>query len=191
METTNAPQPVPATNNGTAPTPPPSPTDAGLAEEPGISREERVQVLAVIKRLFKRIGWDLDLEPPNDSQRPGSEALFRLCLSAMNAVLRQNPWEYQSKLRQMDRMIRRALVPLGNLLALPPAHAGERLELAKKTEAHVDQQLMDLSHQHLTPSESVRLLKLLRKREHSLRRRTEGFYKAAVKAVQKRKRKPR
>lgn len=191
METTNAPQAVPAMNNGNVPTPQPSPADAGLAEKLGISREELDQVFAVIKARFKRMGWDLDAEPPDDSQWPGSEEMFWLCLSAMRALDRQDAFDYQCKLRQMDKVIRRALVPLGNLLAQPPAHARERLESAEKTEAHVDQQLLDLSHQHLTPTERVRLRELLGKRERSIRLRTEGFYKAAVKAVQKRKKKSR
>lgn len=191
METTDPPPAAPATNDGTAPPPQPSPAAAGLVEKLGLSHEQLAQVFAVIKSRFKQLGWDLDAKPPDDSKWPGSEEMFWLFLSAMHALDRQNPWEYQSKLRQMDKQIRRALVPLGNRLAQPPPHAIERLELTAKVQAQVDQQLAELSRRDLTPTERVRLLELLRKRERAFRQRTEDFYGAAVKAVTKRKTKPR
>jgi hypothetical protein len=162
-----------------------------LAEALGISREVLAQVMVVVKDLVKQVDWDLDVLPPDNSKRPGSEEMFNLVLSAMGDLFQGNPWAYQSKLRQMDRQIRRALVPLANLTAQPPPQAMERLALTEKAQAQVDQQLLELQQKNLTPTERVRLLKLLYQRERSRRDQALSFIAASAQTLHRSKKRRR
>jgi len=176
METTHSPQP--------------GATVADAAASPGLSREELAAVMPVLKHLFRRVGWDLDVLPPDESKWPGSERLFNVVLSAMGAAW-QNSWKYLARLKDLDALRAQKLHQLGASLIQPPPYDLERSKLRAEGEARLNQQLLDLVHQDLTPTERARLFNSMGQRERAIRRQLERCYVAQAKSFKKKRKRPR